>query len=492
MLSKLKSDGGDLRFTDDSTTPVRLPIDKVAFAKTSGGIQLWTRYPSVASSAKVHVWGDASSESQPAVSAAFGRNAVWSDKEVVIHVGTGTNGVFSDSTGNNHGTTLTTGSSINTSSVGHPFGGHWADFSGGQTLTLSNSGQMLNGSAFTVSYWIKQDGAHAGRGVFGNRYKTPSDEYIQGVSSGAQIDVAGGSQTDVVYTPTTTAKFVIITSDASGMEVFENGVSVGTASGQAPLNSASTQSYRVGNYYDNRGFRGLDGKVSEIKAWKSKATLSSASIEYSNQSAVGAWFTATDVSGGPFTLETSVILSTMVIYSPEVAKEDIPLVLELPLVTTVSQLYTQEVSKSTPRLLELPAIPHVNLVYAQGLSKGTPLVLELSFINNTNVIFNTEVAKGIPKVLELSTIASGNVLYSIDISLGSIASISMLGIPDGNYTTNFLHASSGSQIGQYVLTYTGNVASVRLPVNSTTPFKYYVDDAATNPTNFSGDYGVTS
>lgn len=75
-------------------------------------------------------------------------------------------------------------------------------------------------------------------------------------------------------------------------------------------------------------------------------------------------------------------------------------------------------------------------------------------------------------------------------SIQSVAAITIVGIPDGDYLTNFCHRATGVQISQHTLTFSGETASQSLSVSAGTSFMYYTVDAL-DPTKSDCNDGVT-
>jgi len=94
--SSIINGGGNLRAYTDDTTAVQLSLEIVRFV-TGGSpdIQVWVKIPSAFTGATIYIEADSVATTQPAVGAAFGRNAVWSGYESVLH-----DGSTLDSTGN--------------------------------------------------------------------------------------------------------------------------------------------------------------------------------------------------------------------------------------------------------------------------------------------------------------------------------------------------------------------------------------------------------
>ena len=94
--NSLANGGGDMKIFSDAATTTQLPIEVVSFV-TGGSpdAQIWVRTPSYTTGDTITIGKDDTQTVQPAVGAAFGRNATWADFELVIHQGTST-----DSAGN--------------------------------------------------------------------------------------------------------------------------------------------------------------------------------------------------------------------------------------------------------------------------------------------------------------------------------------------------------------------------------------------------------
>ena len=79
MLALLDVGGGDLVITSDEAGLTRLPIHVVKFDKTVGYTRVRVRVPSLSTGTVLYIWGDNTGETQPAVTATFGRNETWQD-----------------------------------------------------------------------------------------------------------------------------------------------------------------------------------------------------------------------------------------------------------------------------------------------------------------------------------------------------------------------------------------------------------------------------
>jgi hypothetical protein len=93
--------GGDFVAYTDSTKATQLPVEVVSFVTgASPSIEVWVKR-TAATGNTIYVEADAVQTAQPAVTATYGRNAVWSDYEYVYHFSdTVASAVLTDSTGN--------------------------------------------------------------------------------------------------------------------------------------------------------------------------------------------------------------------------------------------------------------------------------------------------------------------------------------------------------------------------------------------------------
>jgi len=101
--NSIANGGGDMQIFSDTGTTTRLPIEVVTFV-TGGSpdAQVWVRTPSYTSGDTITIGRDDTQTTQPAVGAAFGRNATWVDSVSAYLF----NSSAVDSTGNYDGTVV--------------------------------------------------------------------------------------------------------------------------------------------------------------------------------------------------------------------------------------------------------------------------------------------------------------------------------------------------------------------------------------------------
>lgn len=141
--------GGDLRYSSDAAGSSQLACDCVDFDTSGSTAEVHVTVPSLSNASEIHVWakpGD--SETQPAVGAAFGRNATWPDDEAVFHMGDASGGAV-DSTGNGNDATSET-ATLSYGEVGQVGGA--IGFAGGALNTPSDDALQTTGD-LTLSCW---------------------------------------------------------------------------------------------------------------------------------------------------------------------------------------------------------------------------------------------------------------------------------------------------------------------------------------------------
>ena len=142
-----QANGGDLRFSSDAEGVTQLPCEIISFDSTE--TQIWVKVPSVSGSVDtdVYIWyGTEESNTQHAIGAIYGRNAVWSTSfGLVAHQEEDPSGgapQMVDSTGNgNNGTSaggMTSGDSVSAQI------GNGVDFDGGDDLINHGSDATLD------------------------------------------------------------------------------------------------------------------------------------------------------------------------------------------------------------------------------------------------------------------------------------------------------------------------------------------------------------
>ena len=446
MLLNLDVGGGDLRFSSDAAGLNQLPCEIV-----DGLDVVWVKPTgvSISTGATLYVWGDNTGAVQPAVGDAFGRNAVWSDYEAVIHANeVGTNGVFADSTGNGYDTTLTTGT-LSTTTTDNPFGLAWPDFDTSQVVKLTSSYAMLNNTAYSVSMWWNADVSENFIGLFGSRYKSPSDSNnIQITSDGRPSNNPSGFIN--VSQSANVTRLLKIKCDSASLQLMTNGVQLGidTTVSIATNNTQVTQDFRIGTYYDDGAIRRYNGNVGEIRVKKFKDVDAFDLIEYDNQSTTGSWWIASDVGGGGLVISPISIATAEAFGNPVVATGLISLspstissleFVGIPTISTGGSFITpvpivSEELVGSPVVLPL-GVSIQPVVIASQEVVGTPTV-----VTGLRVVFPTGIPSeefvGLPAIdLILKQIFPTSILTAEDVGRPSVLGGDVLIIPIPNRAT---------------------------------------------------------
>ena len=155
--------GGDLRFSTDIDGVNQLPLEVVSFVTNatpgSRRCQLWIRFPTYASGAReVYMYYNKAGETQPAVGAAFGRNAVFADEIARMHMESVTP---IDSTGNQN-SIIANAVSVVVGNIGNAL-----DFNGTSSYVDLGAAVLPVGD-FTMSAWVNPDALSGFQGIISN------------------------------------------------------------------------------------------------------------------------------------------------------------------------------------------------------------------------------------------------------------------------------------------------------------------------------------
>ena len=302
MLASLDAGGGDLRFSSDEAGTTQLACEVVTFTKATGDV-VWVKVPSVATGALIYVWGDNTGATQPAVGAAFGRNAVWSDYAAVLHLN---NTSWTDSTG---GGFDGTGIGDVTTTSGNPLGGDWATLDGNGDRITVPTGSTLNNSFLTVQAIVKVSSKtdNSDFGIISNWWSEQNNNFFSitnriGLNDNLTARLNDGVASNATLTTPIiigAQDWVVLTTDATSTKVYKAGGLAGEDTTIGGSNQfVTTRDTMIGSYYDRSAQRSLGGQVAEVRIIKTTLTPDQIAIEYDNQSAVGSWWTAADEGGG--------------------------------------------------------------------------------------------------------------------------------------------------------------------------------------------------
>jgi len=355
--STVANGGGDIRCYESGGTATEFPREVVDLDKTAKTGEIWfKRDVSILSDSVTDIYADGTS-SDYAVTATYGRNAVWGDYIAVLHEGSGT-----DSAGNHDG--IVDSGSPTTTTTDHPYDGSWTDFDGIADRIRIPTGSDFNGKDITVQAIFRWDGAGGSddMGVIASLTVGPPNPGIFRVvmsSFGVRGSIDDGNEQinyrDVVADNAETTYWTTLTSDSSNLSLYIEGSlsgSVAGLSGGQFTNSADTY---VGAYADLSSKRSFGGKIGGVRLRGDATNPLSAdwiTDEYANQSSPSTWYTVTAVGGGTTVAAATYAASLGATMSAEVT-------------ALASAAYGAQVSVSTATILAVQAS------ISPGVSVGT-------------------------------------------------------------------------------------------------------------------------
>lgn len=303
-----QTDGGDIRFSSDSAGTTQLACEVVSFehdTTTGAGdaeIQVWVKVPSVSSSVDttIYIWFDtAGTDTQPAVTDPYGRNAVWSGFDLVSHDGGAT-----DSSGNH---TLTAQGGVTEGGATGQFGAA-TDFDGTDDHIDGPAALVPSAGPAMMQAWANSDTIDgAERAIFGvGESGTPGAQILftlETVSSTEYVLYRHNSGNVRFPWSHTAGQFGLLhcvipasATDTDDVDVYVDGsITTGTRNGGSNQTLAIDQTNLFGwgaNTNNNSSY--FDGKQHEVRVLTTLPANLSAWIgaDHSNQSSPGTFATA--------------------------------------------------------------------------------------------------------------------------------------------------------------------------------------------------------
>jgi len=343
--------GGDLRFSTDDQGVNQLPLEVVSYVTNasapSRSCQLWIRFPTYASGTReVYMFYKKAAETQPAVGAAFGRNAVWSDTAASYRL----EDKVTNSAG---GTSLTEVGTVNTVT---------GEIGDGQQIT-SNSNYLDTGispsvSDGAVSLWAKPTNITATASfIFTDR--TSTGEYFQvAITPTGKVNTRVASSSNQVETANNALSIgvwshIVVTWGAGGIAIYVDGVS--SATGPYTGSWVSNSNIMIG--HTDAFALPFIGDVDEIALFNVQHDSDYISSEYDNQSGPAAfWTTGTPEtpSGGGVTVTPQDINSAQTISLPSLTQNYI---------FSVDNIISSQ-------LISQPTFTQANVLSVDGITSG--------------------------------------------------------------------------------------------------------------------------
>lgn len=233
FFAHVNSDGGDIRITtSDGVTECAREVVFINTGSLTGELHFLAPLLSSSASTDFYIYYGNSGASEPAVSATYGRNAVWAAYIAVHHFQESVS-PYADSTGNGFTLSDSTGTS---GDVAGKLSGRAVDLTSNQVITYSGSGLPTGDVSFSA--WLNQP-TRVANSVILQLQKDTSSQYrnlslgtaLQGYASQvvrvsaatAQSDRAGGISA-------ATWQLLTAVFQSTSLEAFLNGVTDGATS----------------------------------------------------------------------------------------------------------------------------------------------------------------------------------------------------------------------------------------------------------------------
>jgi hypothetical protein len=381
MLASLDAGGGDLRFSSDEAGTTQLACEVVTFTKATGDV-VWVKVPAVSTGALIYVWGDNTGATQPAVDAAFGRNAVWSAFSFYSHDGGVTESTASlamiDDGSGAVGTGQPSGADDLTAPKQRLSDASIGDTVGNYTLTSwhngNSAGTFISRRDGSINQY--QTGLTGSGSIFEYFYQDSSGTFTQFAGSA----LSGWHKADYVITGTS-------------CELFIDGVSRNTI----VISKGSQPAVPL-----RLGFRGNGGlgtvgfayanRIGESSVCSSAKSSTQIDIEYDNQSATGAWWTATDEpSGGAINLTPTTINSNSQSFNPTLQYASL-LSLTPGVVNSASSTLNAVIQYSASLLLAPSVVNSASSALNPALQYASVVLLEPATVNSSSSALNPNIS----------------------------------------------------------------------------------------------------
>jgi hypothetical protein len=416
MIAALKSDGGDLRLSSDSPGNTQRPIEIV-----DGLNIIWTLVASVAVDTLIYVWGDKPAATQPAASAAFGRNAVWVDNDRRFH--------FEQD----------------------PSTSDMVDSSGtqdGVRVGAFSSGDRVSGAIGSALKFTRATN-YLTSGVVSSPANQPKTVSLITQLRSLQTTTQGGGIFSVGKTSTDTTPSILLAARNSQLEVYDIGsyVTISTpatlttykidyvydgTNTTAYINGAQAVSYPSNNgisvsgvnLYINGGYFEPAGQtLSEFEYSDYAKTADQISIEYQNQLTAGAWWIATDEpSGGAIDVTPATNNSLSISNNPAIIYNSVlnmyPGAINSSSIALTPEIQYNSLLNLTPATINTSSIALNPAIQYSAAINITSDVINSSSVALTPVIQYISVISLTPDVINTSSISlDPNVEYKAVINL---------------------------------------------------------------------------
>lgn len=302
----VQADGGDIRVTQ-SDGSTRCPVDlvKIDTGAETGELHFLAPTVSSASDTTYRIYYGHGALTQPAVGDAYGRNAVWADYLVVLHMNEDPSGSapqMVDSTGNGHDGTsdgsMTAGDLIDGKLAGGALG-----FDGSNDrITFSTLRDAVAGAAAaTFTAWVYKNSGSNDGAIWGANYASGT-QFLVWFDNAATDNVSGfaadgGNRTIIQGTEAAPAAawfHAAMIYQGSGVNTTSTHVNGGGgASGANTLNAigaGGTGNPALATDHASTTSRALAGRIDEARIRLDAVSTDWLAAEYSNQNAPASFY----------------------------------------------------------------------------------------------------------------------------------------------------------------------------------------------------------
>ena len=305
--------GGDIRvFKDDDTTELAREVVSCDTATDTGELHIkFSGTLSSSTDTDIHIYADGSS-SEPAVTATYGRNNVWTGYEGVWHMQQDPRtGNQTDSTGNGY-SLVPTGSMTSSDLVAGKLSGYGIDFDGVDDRMATSAGLSTilgNPTSWGFSYW--QYSTKTTSSIALSNYNGGNDAtyalYVETTNGDLYSEVRYSNASSVANPSTSInnewAHVSVTSTKGAKHKLFLNGASPAESASNLSSNTyVDGEPLKIGyaNYPNGSTYIGYyEGVLDEIRAHITDRTVEWNSTDYNNQNDTSTFYTATAAGGGP-------------------------------------------------------------------------------------------------------------------------------------------------------------------------------------------------
>lgn len=302
----ISASGGDIRVYTDETLTTEIPREVVSCDTATDTGELWCKVGSMTSSTQVWITVDGTSADY-AVTATYGRNAVWSDYAGVWHLSE-SSGNATDSTGGG-ATGTNTGMTFSAAKIGN---GGVSD-AGSDNFYFGNPTSLQVSGAHTISFWLKaaapadlraivcKGGLNSASdlNVVFNKYSAGNLSYL--ISNGTSLSSVNitDANADADFLNDTLNYVSLVYVPSTSLTVYKNGSSYQTNTTSILSSISTTKGMSVGQITTSQSGTARDGIIGttdELRFRDSALSSNWLTTEYNNQNSPSTFYTVTDAS----------------------------------------------------------------------------------------------------------------------------------------------------------------------------------------------------